>query len=219
MSEPHRMQLPREVLIGPNTVNEISQILLKLSINKNILVLTGENTKNLAGSGVADSLKKSGFIAEMEVVGKASREETERVYRKYSKRRIDLVLAVGGGKVIDIAKVLAYNISKPFISVPTTASHDGIASPRASIKGVDKVYSIQAEAPLAIIADTSIIMKAPYRLFASGCADLISNSTAVRDWRLAHEKTGEYFGDYAASLANLAAEIIIKNAQDWFWKV
>ncbi|RLE52074.1 MAG: NAD(P)-dependent glycerol-1-phosphate dehydrogenase, partial [Candidatus Methanomethylicota archaeon] len=70
-----------------------------------------------------------------------------------------------------------------------------------------------ANPPVAIIADIDLIMKAPYRLLASGCGDIIAKFTAVRDWRLAHKLRGEYYGDYAASLAILSANLVVKHAE------
>ena len=68
-----------------------------------------------------------------------------------------VLFGVGGGTIIDAAKVSSGSQNIPFISIPTTVSHDGIASPLASIKGSDKPYSILAQSPLAIIADTDVI--------------------------------------------------------------
>jgi len=101
----------------------------------------------------------------------------------------------------------------PFISIPTTASHDGIASPLSSIKGFEKPFSVMAQAPIAIIADTNIIMQAPHRLITSGCADVIAKFTAVKDWKLAHEEKNEYYGEYAASLALMSAKLVMQNAE------
>ena len=71
--------------------------------------------------------------------------------------RPQILFGVGGGTIIDAAKISSCTQNIPFISIPTTVSHDGIASPLASIKGSDKPYSILAQAPLAIIADTEVI--------------------------------------------------------------
>ncbi len=213
MSTRHHMQLPREILVGPDAINEVQRILVKLGFNGRVLIISGEKTRFIAAEKVEKQLKDAGYNISLRVVSKASVDEANIIAKEHMENKPALVLGVGGGSVIDMAKVVSNKLSKPYISIPTTASHDGIASPRASIKGIDKVYSIESEAPLAIIADTNIIRLAPYRFFASGCADLISNSTAVMDWKLAHLKTGEYFGEYAASLSNMAAEIIIKNAQ------
>jgi glycerol-1-phosphate dehydrogenase [NAD(P)+] len=124
-----------------------------------------------------------------------------------------ILFGVGGGTIIDSAKVSSGSQNIPFISVPTTVSHDGIASPLASIKGSDKPYSILAQAPLAIIADTEVIAQAPWRFVISGCGDIISKFTAVKDWKLAHLENGEYYGGYAASLALMSAKLVTENAE------
>ena len=51
-----------------------------------------------------------------------------------------LIIGVGGGRSVDIAKLIGFNLKRPFISIPTSASHDGIASPFVSVKG-DKPHS------------------------------------------------------------------------------
>ena len=90
-------------------------------------------------------------------------------------------------------------MKKPFVSIPTSASHDGISSPFVSLKrGNDRPYSIKVDTPIEIIADLDIISNAPYRLIASGCGDLIAKITAIKDWELARDDDNEYFGEYAA---------------------
>ena len=131
---------------------------------------------------------------------------------KIKKKKPQLVLGIGGGAKIDVAKLSSARCGIPYFSVPTTASHDGIASPLASIKGLGKPFSVMAQSPMAIIADTDVIMKSSQRLIASGCGDVIAKITAVRDWRLAHKVNGEYYGAYAASLALMSAKLVMENA-------
>jgi glycerol-1-phosphate dehydrogenase [NAD(P)+] len=68
--------------------------------------------------------------------------------------------------------------------------------------------------PVAILADTDIIHKAPYRMLASGCADVISNVSAVMDWELAYRLKNEEFSSHSAVLAKAAAEMLVENADD-----
>ena len=134
------------------------------------------------------------------------------VEEQIKKQKPRFLIGVGGGTKIDAAKLSASRQNIPFISVPTTLSHDGIASPLASVKGLDKPYSVMAQAPLAIIADTNIIAQAPWRSVISGCGDAIAKFTAVKDWQLAHKEKNEYYGEYAASLALMSAKLVIENA-------
>jgi glycerol-1-phosphate dehydrogenase [NAD(P)+] len=122
-----------------------------------------------------------------------------------------LIIGIGGGRSVDIAKLIGFNLNKPFVSIPTSASHDGIASPFVSVKG-DKPHSLVATAPLGVFVDVDIIKKAPKKLLASGCGDLIAKITAVQDWQLGRDKTGEYYGRYSAELALMSAKFLIKNS-------
>lgn len=123
-----------------------------------------------------------------------------------------IALGVGGGKVIDVVKMASKYANVHFISVPTAATHDGIASPRASIKNDKGSVSLPAHAPIAVIADTDIIRKAPYRFLAAGCGDVISNYTAVLDWKLAHRLLYERYSESSAALSLMSAKMVIKSA-------
>ena len=77
-----------------------------------------------------------------------------------------------------------------------------------------KKKSIKARAPLGVIADTHIITNSPYKLLASGSADIISNYTAVLDWKLAHRLKGVMFSEYAAALSEMTAKLVLERARD-----
>lgn len=49
-------------------------------------------------------------------------------------------------------------------------------------------------------------------MLASGCADIISNYTAILDWELAHRLRGEEISEYAIALSRMTAEILVKNS-------
>jgi glycerol-1-phosphate dehydrogenase [NAD(P)+] len=63
------------------------------------------------------------------------------------------------------------------------------------------------------VADTLVIKRAPHKLLAAGCGDLVANLTAVRDWQLAHEEKGEPYSEYAATLSQVSAQLVIDNAK------
>ena len=136
-------------------------------------------------------------------------EELERV-EAYSDK-IDFLVGLGGGRPIDIAKQAGFNKNIPFISIPTAASHDGFGSARASIRRDGRKTSMQAIPPIAVVADTEIISKAPTRLLGAGVGDIISNQTAVLDWKLAGQKAD--YSEYAAALSEMAAELVENDIQ------
>jgi len=207
------MQLPREVVIGKDVLKLSGEICQRLGYTSRALIIAGPSTFELVGDVVEDSLRASGYATRHQLV-----RESRMSYVDQSREAIrgfspDVVLGVGGGKTIDVAKLSSTQEHVPFISVPTTASHDGIASPRASIKDLPTPTSVETQSPTAIIADTKVISGAPHRLLASGCGDLVAKYTAVHDWILGHKRTGEYYGDYAAALSNLSATLVTRNAE------
>jgi glycerol-1-phosphate dehydrogenase [NAD(P)+] len=208
----HRMQLPREVAVGNETLPLLSEICKKLGFCKSALVVTGADTKSIAGNVVIDLLSDKGMDVSSFVVNSSTLLEVSAVEERIDELKPQVVLGVGGGTKIDVAKLSSTHKGIAFISVPTTASHDGIASPVAAIKGLNKPYSVMAQSPMAIVADTEIIIHSDYRFTASGCGDLVSKFTSVRDWELAHKMRNEYYGEYAASLSLMSARLITKNA-------
>jgi glycerol-1-phosphate dehydrogenase [NAD(P)+] len=209
----HRMQLPREVLVGNGTIERVAEISRRLGFAESALVIAGVKTYEIAGKTVEQLLQEERVKVDTFLVETATAKDVEAVEKRIEALNPQIVFGVGGGTKIDVAKCSSARRDVPFISVPTTASHDGIASPLSSVKGFLKPYSVMAQAPLAIIADTNIIKKAPWRFAISGCGDVISKMTAVKDWELAHEEKNEYYGEYAASLALMSATLVMKNAE------
>lgn len=206
------MQLPREVVVGDKTLDLIGDICKKLDFSGSALVVTGPCTRRIAGQEAIDLLEDKGISVECSVVSSSAMKDVELVKEKIEEFEPEVVIGIGGGTKIDVAKLSSAQKGIPFMSIPTTASHDGIASPLVSIKGLNKPYSVMAQSPMAIILDTSIIIEAPYRFTASGCGDIMAKFTAVRDWKLAHSVKNEYYGEYAASLSLMSAKLVLENA-------
>ncbi|MCD6140868.1 MAG: NAD(P)-dependent glycerol-1-phosphate dehydrogenase [Thermococcus sp.] len=207
----HLMELPREVLLGEDLKDKVSQVAKRLKLGENVLILYGPKTKEIAGKDVEMYLKNFFHVKNL-LIKEASMKNVQKAIETIRNENMDWVLGVGGGSIIDVAKLASFKADVPFISFPTTASHDGIASANASIRDLEAKTSIKARPPVAVIADVNIIKTAPYRYLAAGVGDMISNLTAVKDWELAHKIKGEYFSEYAASLSLMSAKMVIKNA-------
>lgn len=203
------MQLPRDVVIGHDVLGQLPAVCEDLKLGKSALLISGKSTMKLAGGRVREILEADYDVATFlaEEINLAIIKDAEA-----AAEGVDFLIGVGGGRVIDTAKIVSYNIDRPFISIPTAASHDGIASARASVPTVEGHASLEAQPPMAIIADTGIIATAPHRLLAAGCADVISNYTAILDWELAHRVKGEAMSEYAITLSKMTAEILVKDA-------
>ncbi len=206
------MQLPREVIVGKRTLERIPEVLQRLGLTGSALIVAGKKSYDIAGKQVSQLLKKNGVSVDVVRVGTATIKDVTLIEDQIKIKRPNVLFGVGGGTKIDAAKLSSAGQGIPYISIPTMLSHDGIASPLASVKGLGKPYSVMVQAPLAIIADTEVMARAPWRSVISGCGDVIAKFTAVEDWQLAQVDKNEYYGEYAASLALMSARLIMRNA-------
>ena len=202
------MELPTKVLIGDGVLSELGEFIGDSAGRKRVVVASGSNVKSKVRDVVDATLGSKATWVE---VAAADTVNVDRVMR--ASAGSGCIIGVGGGKSVDVGKLAAFRKHIPFYSVPTSASHDGISSPFASLKGLDRPYSVMAKPPLGILADIDVIASAPRRLLSSGCGDLVSKLTAVKDWQLANKVTGEYYGSYAANLALMSANVVIEDSK------
>lgn len=210
----HTMELPRQIVIGEKNISEFGDFLYNLTKTKKVSLISGVHVKKILKEKIEKSLKskKIQFVWHLSKDNQIT--NLNKIEKDVKKDHSDIIVGIGGGRSVDTAKIVSFNLDLPFISVPSAASHDGMASPFVSVK-TDKPHSIVASAPLGVFVDIDIIKKAPTRLLSSGCGDLIANIIAVKDWQLGHEKTGEYYGRYSANLALMSANIVMENSSTY----
>jgi glycerol-1-phosphate dehydrogenase [NAD(P)+] len=208
------MEFPRRIIAGHAALEAIPGMCREFQLDGGALVVTGPATRLVAGQLVADMLTDAAYDVDVIEVGPADVDTVAKVKGRAVEVDAEFLVGVGGGSKIDVAKLAAFQTGCPFISVPTSAAHDGIASPRASIRGGDTSdnLSFTASVPMGVVADTNILIKSSYRLLAAGCADVISNTTAVMDWELAHRLKHEEYSTSAATLSKMVATVILDNA-------
>jgi glycerol-1-phosphate dehydrogenase [NAD(P)+] len=203
------INLPVQVIVGKGVLHLAGEVLSKHITGDKVVVLTGPTIKSLYLTTLIESVELSGFSSSVVVVESPSLSEVDRVVRSLPSAS-SAVIGLGGGKVLDVGKVAAYRAGTPFVSVPTSASHDGIASPQASLKGLNGAHSVKVNTPYVVIADSEIISSSPKRLTLSGIGDVLAKLSSVLDSRLAQE-AGEYVGDYSISLAEMSAKLVLNN--------
>jgi glycerol-1-phosphate dehydrogenase [NAD(P)+] len=202
----HLMELPTKVLIGDGVIKKLGEFLSESAGDRKVVISSGSNVTSKVREEVDSAIGREPIWVE---VTAADMENVDRVMSTAT--GCGCIVGVGGGKSVDVGKLAAFRMHLPFYSVPTSASHDGMSSPFASLRGLDRPYSVMAKPPVGILADIDVISSAPRRLLASGCGDLVSKLTAVKDWQLANRVTGEYYGSYSASLALMSANVVLEH--------
>ena len=206
------IRLPRDVIVGHDVIGRVDEAVADLHLVGPPLLVTSPTPREIAGRQVRDRLAEDGEDVTTVVVREASFDAVQRVIDAAEGANAGYLVGVGGGKAIDIAKMASDHLDCGFVSVPTAASHDGIVSGRGSVPDGDTRHSVAAEPPLAVVADTEILADAPWELTTAGCADIISNYTAVMDWRLANRLKNVEYSEYAGALSEMTAEMLVDNA-------
>ncbi|WP_424003181.1 NAD(P)-dependent glycerol-1-phosphate dehydrogenase [Haloarcula salina] len=206
------IRLPRNVVVGHGVLDQTIEAVSELHLTGRPLVVSSPTPHQVAGSRVVAQFEDAGYDPDEVVIEEASFDAVQRVIEYAEESDAGFLLGVGGGKAIDITKMAADDLGLGFVSVPTAASHDGIVSGRGSVPEGDTRHSVAAEPPLAVVADTEVLAEAPWRLTTAGCADIISNYTAVRDYELAHRLKNIPYSEYAGALARMTAEMLVDSA-------
>lgn len=111
--------------------------------------------------------------------GECCKKEVDRLTQivRNNEFKIDAVIGLGGGKVLDTAKAVAHYLDLPKIIVPTIASNDAPTSALSVINDDDGIFEdclFYYKNPEIVLMDTYIITNAPARLLVAGMGDALA---------------------------------------------
>lgn len=133
---------------------------------------------------------------------------------KLRQRSYDAVVGIGGGRTIDVAKWVASRYALPMVSVATSLANDGIASPVASLEHEGGRGSYGVHIPIAVVVDLDFVGRAPAALNRAGIGEVVSNLSALADWRLAEQHRRDPVDGLAVALARVGAEALVHHPGD-----
>jgi glycerol-1-phosphate dehydrogenase [NAD(P)+] len=197
--------VPSLLRIKPNALHKLGKY-LRSDRFMNVALFYGEGLKPMLAQTVEISLESSEIKVAHE--GVATSNDIELIFQDSLKlpQKLDAIVAIGGGKVIDCCKYLALLKQIPLVSVPTLISNDGFSSPFSSLVVKGARRTVRTVIPHSVILDTAIIRAAPEAFFYSGIGDLFCKFTSVFDWKLAFNRRGEPVNDFAATICSNAAD-------------
>ena len=124
----------------------------------------------------------------------------------------ETVIGLGGGSSIDTAKFVAGSTGLPLVQIPTIISVDAAFTAPYGYRDGSRVRYAGDLRPIEVIADPTLIRRAPARLNRAGIGDLLSCHTGMFDWRLA---TDAGLGDipWNQEAADLGTRVLAEMAQ------
>ncbi len=128
--------------------------------------------------------------------------------------RVDTVVGIGGGVANDAAKYFSWKRGCALVLVPTIVSVNAYATPAAAVREKGVVHYLGQASPQKVVIDYKAIQSAPKRLNTAGTGDIYSCRTALYDWKLSHEKTGESYDEKIAAGSQRILDILVSNANE-----
>ena len=193
---------PTRVIFGKETENQTGQLIKKAGGSRVLIHFGGQSAIR---SGLIDRIKKSlddAGIWHTELGGVVPNPRMEKVQEGIAlgkDSRIDFILAVGGGSVIDSAKAIAYGLAEPDLDVWELFAHTRTAKaclPVASVltiaaagsemsnscvitnekTGEKRSYNDDLARPVFAVMNPELTMTLPAYQTASGVADILMHT-------------------------------------------
>ena len=178
-----------KILICPNKyvqgAGEMAKIAdyAKAYGKKALVVITASGYKRI-GSILEASFANGEVAAVYDYFnGECSWNEINRLIEIMKANECDMVIGIGGGKILDTSKAVAHACKTPVIICPTIASTDAPCSALSVVytdEGVFEEYHWLPANPNMVLMDTSIIAKSPARLTVSGIGDALATYYEAR---------------------------------------
>ena len=195
-------------------INLVETALCNNEIAGKILYVADPFVDKLYGSQVRKQIETVGQLNE-EMCDYNTIEYAMDIAERCIATDVNCIVGLGGGKVLDVCKYAAYVSKTPFLSIPTTAANDGLASPIAVLKRKDeKPKSLGAAMPSMILIDTEIIANGPIQNIKAGIGDTISNYMALLDWEFAVSRGKDEMNGYAYLMSRNSLDALMKTQYD-----
>ena len=174
-----------DIKIGSALLNTLGQEAVKLGKAKNVCIISDSNVWPLHGTTAEDSLKNAGFSVNSFVFPAGEESKNGSTYLNLLNflaenrlTRTDLIVALGGGVVGDLAGFAAatYLRGIRFIQVPTTllAAVDSSVGGKTAIDlPAGKNLAGAFCQPSLVLCDIDTLNTLPEDIFRDGCAEVI----------------------------------------------
>lgn len=182
---------PNKYIQGNGELKNISSYISPLG-KKALILISKSGFKR-----IGDILKSSFETSDCEVIfeifnGECSKNEVNRIKSILESNSCDVIVGIGGGKILDTAKAASFYSNCKVAIVPTIASTDAPCSALSVLytdEGIFDEYLFLPNNPNLVLLDTEIISNAPSRLLVAGMGDALATYFEARACRLSHAST------------------------------
>jgi len=167
------------------TINHLPKIewidLKKFEDSRNAVLFTSPSAEKECGA----YLRGINFTGKI-YIQTADKASVERLTKEQISA--DVGYAIGGGRVIDVARFLAHKWKLEIVCIPTIISSDAFLVDCTGLRENGCVTYIPSKKADRILLDWELLKKTPLKYHLSGCADVLSIYTGVYDWEYANKQ-------------------------------
>ncbi|MDI2112884.1 glycerol dehydrogenase [Commensalibacter nepenthis] len=179
---PRTVTSPKKFIIGSGILKELHEYIKDFGTNA--LLLCDEFIIERVHQDTLPYLHMAGLNGKVEKFNyECTDAEIKRIINVIDASSANIIVGIGGGKTLDTAKAVAFYKKIPVIIFPTIASTDAPCTALTVIYKEDGAfdrYLYLPQNPDVVIADTSIIARAPARFFAAGVGDALATYFEAR---------------------------------------
>ena len=163
---------PSQLLRGNGILSQLPKYLLRYG-NK-ALVIAGETANQVTASYLSNTDLE---IIYADAIADCTDENLAMLDHLVQRESPHAIIGIGGGKVLDTAKLIAHQCHLPIATVPTTGATCAAWTALSNVYDADGAFSYDVtldRCPDMMIVDYDIIATAPKRTLVSGIGDAIA---------------------------------------------
>ena len=163
-----------------NLKTSIRKLLLEKFPEGNVYVYTGKYYSYSISKQIFDSRDRVMFLGELKT-------PLNKYILENNIREDDVVVGVGGGKVMDVAKEIAYRTKANSVLIPVVLSNESAWTGLVVLDEVNNGKSIYRKSADYVFVDIKTLSDSPKKYIQSSLGELFSNFSAINDWNLAND--------------------------------
>ena len=148
--------------------------------------------------------------------GTSSHEDMQRIADKYQ-GEVDVVIGVGGGRVLDTAKGTAHFLNVEYIQVPTVIATCASYAPVAAVYNPDHTFKMVdyfKRTAFAVFADLDLLVESPREYFVAGIGDTFAKWYEAVVLVTRANKFDDPFVRMGLEAAKITRDVLLKDSND-----
>ncbi len=167
---------PAQVFRGAQLLQQAGSIIARLGTRP--LIVGGVRSLDAVRPTLQGALEQQSLVSrEVSCKNACTDESLNRLKQAAVAHKADVVIGVGGGKVLDAAKLLAHQCGLPVVTIPTSAATCAAWTALSNVYTEDGAFQYDVglpQCPNVLLLDYDIIATAPVQTLIAGIGDALA---------------------------------------------